>query len=226
MESWNLDFCDETTLSLTCLCKTDQTTYCGWCLDTIIISDTMAEELDGEEFVVDKILDKRTRNGKIEYYLSWKVIKLTNQNTHLNILTNHNPGIWTRGEHMGAKRESRLSRVDQSVWGQSQDEKRAGKEKECWGWGWRTCRQEASPRRGHEVMITNQNYCPLTMLTNQTTRIWPRPAGRADHRSNRQFRRAHVPHQVERKWRGWPGGGQTGEHEMSSGMSSTNRNTA
>jgi len=32
----------------------------------------MAEELEGEEFVVDKILDKRVRNGKIEYYLSWK----------------------------------------------------------------------------------------------------------------------------------------------------------
>ena len=39
----------------------------------------MAEEMDGEEFVVDKILDKRVRNGKIEYYLSWKVIyKLSN----------------------------------------------------------------------------------------------------------------------------------------------------
>ena len=25
-----------------------------------------------EEFVVDRILDKRVRNGKIEYYLSWK----------------------------------------------------------------------------------------------------------------------------------------------------------
>ena len=29
----------------------------------------MTEE---EEFVVDQILDKRIRNGKIEYYLSWK----------------------------------------------------------------------------------------------------------------------------------------------------------
>lgn len=43
----------------------------------------MAEELDGEEFVVDKILDKRTRNGKIEYYLSWKV---SNQSEHFSLM--------------------------------------------------------------------------------------------------------------------------------------------
>ena len=36
----------------------------------------MAEE--GEEYIVDKILDKRSRNGKIEYYLSWKVSKIFN----------------------------------------------------------------------------------------------------------------------------------------------------
>ncbi|XP_023329178.1 chromobox protein homolog 1-like [Eurytemora carolleeae] len=32
----------------------------------------MSEEIEGDEFIVDKILDKRSRNGKIEYYLSWK----------------------------------------------------------------------------------------------------------------------------------------------------------
>ena len=36
-------------------------------------TDKMAEEIEGDEFIVDKILDKRSRNGKIEYYLSWKV---------------------------------------------------------------------------------------------------------------------------------------------------------
>ena len=43
--------------------------------DLLILTQVsnMAEELEGEEFVVDKILDKRVRNGKIEYYLSWKV---------------------------------------------------------------------------------------------------------------------------------------------------------
>ena len=45
----------------------------------------MAEEMDGEEFVVDKILDKRVRNGKIEYYLSWKVsYKLSNTSFLIN----------------------------------------------------------------------------------------------------------------------------------------------
>ena len=45
----------------------------------------MAEEMDGEEFVVDKILDKRVRNGKIEYYLSWKV-KILDQSYIIMIL--------------------------------------------------------------------------------------------------------------------------------------------
>ena len=27
---------------------------------------------DGEEFVVDRILDKRIKNGKTEYLISWK----------------------------------------------------------------------------------------------------------------------------------------------------------
>ena len=46
----------------------------------------MAEEMDGEEFVVDKILDKRVRNGKIEYYLSWKVsYKLSNTSFLINL---------------------------------------------------------------------------------------------------------------------------------------------
>ena len=37
-------------------------------------------------------------------------------------------GFWSRGEYMGAAGKPRLSRADQSFWGQTQTEKRAGSE--------------------------------------------------------------------------------------------------
>ena len=89
-------------------------------------SPNMAD--DGEEFVVDKILDKRVRNGKVNSCLrtppsSWipgGVLPLLE-------------GLWSRGEHMGAAGKPRLSRADQSFWGQTQAEKRAGSEWAEWG---------------------------------------------------------------------------------------------
>ena len=74
----------------------------------------MAEEMDGEEFVVDKILDKRVRNGKIEYYLSWKV-SYNNNTSSCMCMYFSDSGFWTRRKYLGAKRESRLSRADQGV---------------------------------------------------------------------------------------------------------------
>ena len=55
---------------------------------------------DGEEFVVDKILDKRVRNGKVNCCL-WTPPLSRIPGGVLPLLE----GLWSRGEHMGAARK-------------------------------------------------------------------------------------------------------------------------
>ena len=52
----------------------------------------------GEELEVDKILDKRSRNGKIEYYLSWKVCS--------PVLSTEHEIIFTLGQGFGPEENS------------------------------------------------------------------------------------------------------------------------
>lgn len=53
---------------------------------------------DGEEFVVDKILDKRVRNGKVERSFLWKTPSSLIPGGVLPLME----GFWSRGEHVGA----------------------------------------------------------------------------------------------------------------------------
>lgn len=38
----------------------------------VVVESDGSTELENEEYIVEKILDKRTKNGKVEYYLKWQ----------------------------------------------------------------------------------------------------------------------------------------------------------
>lgn len=169
------------------------------------------EKEDGqpqEEYSVEKVLQKRTRNGKVIKFNKDPVDHFTYQlNFIVGWILSQMEGIFWCWQHMGARRESRLSRFDFRFRGESEKERTSDSwAKETKGeWAAWEIRQEKIRSQG---------------------RIRPWASTWENHRCHRHLWGAYVPHEMEGHRRSWFGSSETSKRTLPSNRDPILRGTS